>query len=91
VIPTHKCNFDTYECDYDMVEWDFHTQIVILHAECAFYTHESKFDTYACDYDGTHECNNGTHECDLYTHSVISTRIVMFTRTNVSFSCTRRV
>jgi hypothetical protein len=85
----------------------YHSRRVILLAECDSHTHKCNLNTYECDYDtiewdfhtqsvlsnydydnGTHECNNGTHECDLYTHSVIS---LMFTRTNVSLICTRRV
>jgi hypothetical protein len=42
--------------------------IWFLHAECDFVTYE-------CDFD--------SKDCDLYTHSVIFTRIVTLTRTNI--------
>jgi hypothetical protein len=45
------------------------------HAKCGF-------ERYACDFD-TKECGSNTHECDFYTQSVVSTPIVILTRTNV--------
>jgi hypothetical protein len=53
-----------------------HTQSVILHAECAFYTNESESDKYACEYD-THEYDFYTLECNFYTQSLISTGSVI--------------
>jgi hypothetical protein len=59
----------------------FYTQRTILHAECGFHTHGVIL---------THRRVNltltsviTTRECDFYTQSVISTRIVILTPTNV--------
>jgi hypothetical protein len=76
-----ECDSNTRECDFTRKVW-FYTQSVILHAECGFHSHESSFDTYAYDYD-TAKCDNDTHECYLCKQSIISTRIVFMTRTNV--------
>jgi hypothetical protein len=60
----------------------FYSQSVILHKGCGFHSKENNVDTFGSKYD-THEYDNDTHECDLCMQSVISTRIVVLTRTNV--------
>jgi hypothetical protein len=61
--------FYTHECN-------FHPHSVIAHAECDFHTQVCRFDTYECDFD--------TLVCDIYKQSVISKRILILTRTNVT-------
>jgi hypothetical protein len=73
LISTRRVRFPLAECG--------------SHAECDFNSHESNFDTYACEFD-THESDNDTIECDFYTQSVISTHIVILTRTNVILTLT---
>jgi hypothetical protein len=92
---TDACKYDPHECDFYTFECDSYTQSVIstqyvistgtsviLHTEFGSTSHKSNFDTYVCEYD-THECDNDTFECGFYTQSVMSTRIVILTYTNV--------
>jgi hypothetical protein len=60
----------------------FYTQSVMSTHKSIMLTHESNFDAYAYKYD-THECDLYTFECGSYTLSVISTRSVISTSTNV--------